>query len=276
MAQETTQYEQEVTQCQQGERVLTAVDGCTIAQTPDGAVAITTDARIALGRATHAAACWRDDRKACAVALTDEEGSPRHRVAFLTTKGLVDTVECGPSVAPQSHVTGAAFRAGDGALGVLYGDGALRVALLGLDGGRVVEEAACVSTAAAGGTALAVVGDRFAVGAADGSCAVVKARLCAVLGQAAIARDLDLPASEAGEPIGEAPALGEAPVGGDGKLYITNEEGITVVLAAGPEFKQLSVNELDGSFTLSSPVAVGDRLYLRTGDFLYCLARSKD
>ena len=39
------------------------------------------------------------------------------------------------------------------------------------------------------------------MGAADGSCAVVKARLCAVLGQAAIARDLDLPASEAGEPV---------------------------------------------------------------------------
>ena len=200
MAQDTTQYEQEITHCQQGERVLTAVDGCTIVLSPDGAVAITADARIALGRATHAAACWRDDRKACAVALTDDQGSPRHRVAFLTTKGLVDTVECGPSVAPHSTVVGAAFRA-DGALGVLYGDGALRVALLGLDGGRVVEEAACVSTAAAGGTALAVVGDRFAVGAADGSCAVVKARLCAVLGQAAIARDLDLPASEAGEPV---------------------------------------------------------------------------
>ena len=204
MAQETTQYEQEVTHCQQGERVLTAVDGCTIAQSADGVVAITADARIALGSATHAACCWREDQQACAVALTDDQGdqgSPRHRVAFLTTKGLVDTVECGPSVAPFSHVVGAAFRAGDGALGVLYGDGALRVALLGLDGGRVVEEAACVSTAAAGGTALAVVGDRFAVGAADGSCAVVKARLCAVLGQAAIARDLDLPASEAGEPV---------------------------------------------------------------------------
>ena len=204
MAQETTQYEQEVTHCQQGERVLTAVDGCIIAQTPDGAVALTADARIALGPATHAACCWREDGRACAVALTDDQadqGSPRHRVAFLTTKGLVDTIECGPSVAPFSHVVGAAFRAGDGALGVLYGDGALRVALLGLDGGRVVEEAACVSTAAAGGTALAVVGDRFAVGAADGSCAVVKARLCAVLGQAAIARDLDLPASEAGEPV---------------------------------------------------------------------------
>ena len=203
MAQEyeqTTQQHVEV-----GERILTAVDGCTIVQTADGgAVALTGEARIALGPATHAAACWRDAGDACAVALTDDQadqGSPRHRVAFLTTKGLVDTVECGPAVAPHSAVVGAAFRAGDGALGVLYGDGALRVALLGLDGGRVVEEAACVSTAAAGGTALAVVGDRFAVGAADGSCAVVKARLCAVLGQAAIARDLDLPASEAGEPV---------------------------------------------------------------------------
>ena len=198
------QYDEQIQHVAEGERILTAVDGCTIVQTADGAVALTADARIALGRATHASACWRDDRKACAVALTDDQadqGSPRHRVAFLTTKGLVDTVECGPSVAPFSHVTGAAFRAGDGALGNLYGDGALRVALLGLDGGRVVEEAACVSTAAAGGTALAVVGDRFAVGAADGSCAVVKARLCAVLGQAAIARDLDLPASEAGEPV---------------------------------------------------------------------------
>ena len=197
------QYDEQIQHLAAGERILTAVDGCTIVQTADGAVALTADARIALGPATHAACCWRDDRKACAVALTDDQtdqGAPRHRVAFLTTKGLVDTVECGPSVAPHSTVVGAAFRA-DGALGVLYGDGALRVALLGLDGGRVVEEAACVSTAAAGGTALAVVGDRFAVGAADGSCAVVKARLCAVLGQAAIARDLDLPASEAGEPV---------------------------------------------------------------------------
>jgi len=69
--------------------------------------------------------------------------------------------------------------------------------------------------------------------------------------------------------------VSSSPLLADGKLYITNEEGITVVLAAGPEFKQLAVNELDGSFTLSSPVAVGDRLYLRTGDSLYCLANPK-
>ena len=57
----------------------------------------------------------------------------------------------------------------------------------------------------------------------------------------------------------------------DGKLFFTNEEAVTVVLAAGPEFEQLAANELDGSYTLSSPVAAGNRLYLRTGAFLYCI-----
>jgi outer membrane protein assembly factor BamB len=63
-----------------------------------------------------------------------------------------------------------------------------------------------------------------------------------------------------------------SPTLADGKLYVTNEEGVTVVLRAGPEFEQLAVNELDGSYTLSTPVAVGDRLYVRTGDHLFCLA----
>ena len=111
------QYDEQIQHVAEGERILTADDGCTIVQTAVGAVALTANARIALGPATHAACCWRDAQpRACAVALTDDQadqGSPRHRVAFLTTKGLVDTVECGPSVAPFSHVVGAAFRAGD-------------------------------------------------------------------------------------------------------------------------------------------------------------------
>ena len=98
------QYDEQIQHVAEGERILTAGDGCTIVQTADGAVALTADARIALGPATHAACCWRDVPRACAVALTDDQadqGTPRHRVAFLTTKGLVDTVECGPSVAPS-------------------------------------------------------------------------------------------------------------------------------------------------------------------------------
>ncbi len=63
-----------------------------------------------------------------------------------------------------------------------------------------------------------------------------------------------------------------SPLLADGKLYFTNEEGVTVVLAAGKEFQQIAVNELDGSYTLSSPVAGEGRLYVRTERFLYCIA----
>lgn len=62
-----------------------------------------------------------------------------------------------------------------------------------------------------------------------------------------------------------------SPLLADGRLYFTNEEAVTVVLAAGPEFELLAENELDGSYTLSTPVAVGDRLYVRTGAHLWCL-----
>jgi hypothetical protein len=59
-------------------------------------------------------------------------------------------------------------------------------------------------------------------------------------------------------------------------LFVTNEEGVTVVLRAGPKFEQLAVNELDGSYTLSTPVALGDRLYVRTAEALYCIAAAQD
>jgi outer membrane protein assembly factor BamB len=57
----------------------------------------------------------------------------------------------------------------------------------------------------------------------------------------------------------------------DGKLYVVNEQSVTTVLEAGPEFKVLGTSELDGSYTLSSPVAVGNRLFIRTGTHLYCI-----
>jgi outer membrane protein assembly factor BamB len=43
-----------------------------------------------------------------------------------------------------------------------------------------------------------------------------------------------------------------SPLLADGKLYITGENAATVVLAAGPEYKELARNELDGSWTMSS------------------------
>ena len=62
-----------------------------------------------------------------------------------------------------------------------------------------------------------------------------------------------------------------SPLLADGKIYAVNEEGATTVVAAGGEYAILAVNRLE-SHTLASPVAVGDRLYLRTADRLYCIA----
>lgn len=64
-----------------------------------------------------------------------------------------------------------------------------------------------------------------------------------------------------------------SPLLADGKLYVTNEDGATTVLQAGDEFKILGVNHLN-SHTLASPVAAGNQIFLRTADYLYCLARN--
>jgi len=56
----------------------------------------------------------------------------------------------------------------------------------------------------------------------------------------------------------------------DGKLYCINEEGTTTVVKAGPSFEILGVNKLD-SHTLASPVAVDNQIFIRTGNYLYCI-----
>ena len=60
----------------------------------------------------------------------------------------------------------------------------------------------------------------------------------------------------------------------DGKLYIMNENAVVTVVVAGSEYKLLSTNELDGSYTLSSPAVAGDSIYIRTGKALYRIKRS--
>jgi len=61
----------------------------------------------------------------------------------------------------------------------------------------------------------------------------------------------------------------------DGKLHILNENGVCTVVAAGPEYKVLSTNELDGSYTLSSPAIAGDSIFIRTGKHLYRIAMTE-
>jgi outer membrane protein assembly factor BamB len=63
-----------------------------------------------------------------------------------------------------------------------------------------------------------------------------------------------------------------SPLRGDGKIYCTNEGGTTTVVKAGPAFEILAVNKLD-SFTLASPVAVDNQIFIRTADYLYRLQK---
>jgi outer membrane protein assembly factor BamB len=67
--------------------------------------------------------------------------------------------------------------------------------------------------------------------------------------------------------------VSSSPLLADGKLYVTNERNITTVLSAGPEFKLLATNELDGTYTLSSIAVSGEQLFLRTSTHLYCIAK---
>ncbi|MCW5558201.1 MAG: PQQ-binding-like beta-propeller repeat protein [Verrucomicrobiae bacterium] len=59
-----------------------------------------------------------------------------------------------------------------------------------------------------------------------------------------------------------------SPIAGDGRLYFCSEEGKTVVVAAGREFKKLAENHLEDGF-MASPAVSGKALYLRTKSALY-------
>lgn len=62
----------------------------------------------------------------------------------------------------------------------------------------------------------------------------------------------------------------------DGKVFLLNENAVTTVLAAGPEFKVLGTNELDGTYTLSTPVSAGSQLFIRTATHLYCIGYGEE
>ncbi len=62
-----------------------------------------------------------------------------------------------------------------------------------------------------------------------------------------------------------------SPLLADGKIYATSEDGKTVVYKAGREFEILAVNELD-EYTLASPVAVDNQIFIRTMEHVYCIA----
>ena len=62
------------------------------------------------------------------------------------------------------------------------------------------------------------------------------------------------------------------PVLADGRIYITNEDGVTSVIKAGPEFQVIAENEFD-DYTLSSPAISEGQIFLRTDKFLYAVGK---
>lgn len=65
-----------------------------------------------------------------------------------------------------------------------------------------------------------------------------------------------------------------SPLCADGKIFLCNERGETIVLKPGRTFQKLAANTLaDG--IMASPVAVDSELLIRTKTHLYCIAQTK-
>lgn len=64
-----------------------------------------------------------------------------------------------------------------------------------------------------------------------------------------------------------------SPIIADGKIYLTGQTGETAVIHAGPTYKLIGKNALDGSYTLCTPAFVDGEIIIRTGTHLYCVTK---
>jgi outer membrane protein assembly factor BamB len=71
-----------------------------------------------------------------------------------------------------------------------------------------------------------------------------------------------------GEAVGH--GISSSPIGVDGKVFITVDDGQTLVVRAGPQFELLHVNRL-GSYVFASPALLDGRWYFRTYEHLVCI-----
>jgi outer membrane protein assembly factor BamB len=62
-----------------------------------------------------------------------------------------------------------------------------------------------------------------------------------------------------------------SPVGVQDRVYVLGRDGVTLTLRHGPEFTVMATNTLDDKFD-ASPVIVGDELFLRGHQYLYCIS----
>jgi outer membrane protein assembly factor BamB len=74
-----------------------------------------------------------------------------------------------------------------------------------------------------------------------------------------------------GERIEALPGVYASPVGAAGRVYLAGRNGAVVVIKHGEKLEVLATNRLDEKFD-ASPAAVGNELFLRGHEHLYCLA----
>ncbi len=65
-----------------------------------------------------------------------------------------------------------------------------------------------------------------------------------------------------------------SPVLADDKIYVTNEDGLTTVVKAGPKFEVLAENALN-DYCLSSPAISEGQIFIRTAQQLYCIGKNQ-
>lgn len=66
-----------------------------------------------------------------------------------------------------------------------------------------------------------------------------------------------------------------SPVGGGGRVYVTDLDGKTIVVSHEDRPRVLSLNQLDDVFSASAAI-VGKELFLRGKSFLYCITETED
>ena len=64
-----------------------------------------------------------------------------------------------------------------------------------------------------------------------------------------------------------------SPVGAADRIYLLSEEGATIVLKRGSDVNVIAINKLNEKF-YASPAIVGDVIYLRSDEHLFCIKES--
>jgi hypothetical protein len=73
------------------------------------------------------------------------------------------------------------------------------------------------------------------------------------------------------ERIPQAKSFWASPWAYDGKVFCLDEDGVTHVLKAGPEFEVIGKNALEREMYWSSPAMAGGALFIRGVDHIYCI-----